>query len=204
MEDLSPEQIAQWKVQYGSIYSTPVRNVNYVFRAITLKQFQDAFKDTTASAADREETIIRIALIHPLEIDFDGISPGVVSALAEEILEVSGFQNPKLAREKLEARRKEYTDVFILMKAMILATMPTTDVDLLDELTFDQLLNKVVLAEKIIEVHQAIMGGEPVKLVLVDPEAEEAEQTFKHAAQKKPGTAGYNDPIAERLKQAFG
>lgn len=203
MDDLSPEQIAQWKAQYGQIFKNVFKDKTFVFRAINLREFQSLSR-STLNSAESEDEVLNAAVIYPDNPDFDSLPAGFVGNLAAEILDVSGFQNPKSATEKLEGFR---SDVLFLMKAMIIATMPDYTEEQLDNLTFNQLLSKVVLAEKIIEVNQAAMGGGEVKIVLVDPEEEalkEEQEKLKHTVQKPAGTASYDDPIAQRLRQALG
>lgn len=199
MTDPSAEQIAQWKNEYGSIFVAG----NYYFRAITLHEFQSIGANTSLSSAEREEHFVAAALLYPLDQDVDHLPAGVFTQLAEDVLETSGFQNPQLAKMRLDSiRNRAKGSVYTLMKAMILATIPSYREEELDDLTFEQLLEKVVLAEQVIEVHQAIMSGDPVTLMLVDPEEEvqeQQEQRQKHAAQKKQGTAGFDDPIARKL-----
>jgi hypothetical protein len=207
MSEVSPQQIADWKNTYGAIYSAIIRGQKYIFRAVTLKEFRNSYTDIRLSAPEREEALIYTAILSPDDPDFDNQPAGIVSQLAEEILEISGFQNPREASQRLEEVRAANDNVYTLMKAMILATMPTYKEEELDDLTFDQLLGKAVLAEKVMEVHQTVMTGQQVQLVLIDPEAEAEEvetERYKHAAQKKQGTAGYDDPIARRLHQALG
>lgn len=90
------------------------------------------------------------------------------------------------------------------MKAFVLATIHTDTPEFLDSLTYSQLAERVALAEKIIEVHQAIAGIEPtnVTLSLIDPEEEkqkESQTAARFNASKSEGAANYNDPIAQKL-----
>jgi hypothetical protein len=90
------------------------------------------------------------------------------------------------------------------MKAFVLATIHTDSPEFLDNLSYSQLAERVALAEKIIEIKQAINGIEStnVTLALIDPE-EEAEkvtaEAARHEAKRKEGEAKYNDPIAKKL-----
>ena len=90
------------------------------------------------------------------------------------------------------------------MKAFVLATIHTDSPEFLDSLTYSQLAERVALAEKIIEVKQAINGMEStdVTLSLIDPEEErekEQQSAARHNASKLEGAATYNDPIAQKL-----
>lgn len=90
------------------------------------------------------------------------------------------------------------------MKAFVLATIHTDTPESLDSLTYSELAARVALAEKIIEVMQAIKAIEPtnVTLQIIDPEEEQkkAKQTAaRHDSSKSEGAAKFNDPIAQKL-----
>jgi hypothetical protein len=90
------------------------------------------------------------------------------------------------------------------MKAFVLATIHTDSPEFLDNLSYSQLAERVALAEKIIEIKQAINGIEStnVTLALIDPEEEAQKATAeaaRHEAKRKEGEAKYNDPIAKKL-----
>lgn len=91
-----------------------------------------------------------------------------------------------------------------LMKAFVLATIHTDSPEFLDSLTYSKLAERVALAERIIEVQQAVAGIEStnVTLSLIDPEEEkqkESQSAARHNASKLDGAAKYNDPIAQKL-----
>lgn len=86
----------------------------------------------------------------------------------------------------------------------MLATIHGDTPEFLDSLTYSQLAARVALAEKIIEVKQAILAIEStnVTLQIIDPEEEQQKQqrtAARHDASKGEGAARYNDPIAQRL-----
>jgi len=90
------------------------------------------------------------------------------------------------------------------MKAFVLATIHGDTPEFLDSLTYSQLAARVALAEKIIEVKQAILAIEStnVTLQIIDPEEEEQKEkktAARYNASKSEGAANYNDPIAQRL-----
>lgn len=124
--------------------------------------------------------------------------------MAERILEFSGFSSAKKTKQILDEKRAQAGQVRGLMKAFVLATIHTDTPELLDSLTYSQLAARVALAEKIIEVQQAILAIEPtdVTLQIIDPEEEKQKQqktAARHDASKSEGAASYNDPIAQKL-----
>lgn len=124
--------------------------------------------------------------------------------MAEQVIDFSGFASAKKAKRVLDEKRLKASQVRGLMKAFVLATIHTDSPEFLDSLTYSQLAERVALAEKIIEVKQAINGMEStdVTLSLIDPEEErekESQSAARHNASKLEGAATYNDPIAQKL-----
>lgn len=205
----TPLEIRRWKQQYGKIFSVSIAGVDYIFRELTFAEYDEVVAlELDEDSAEAEDHLISLVLLHPSIEQFDQMPAGVITSLAEEVLELSGFGSPRYAKQLLEVCREEVSEVRGLMKAFVLATMPAYKEEELDQLTFAELAMKVALSEQIIKINQTAFGIEiDIKLDLIDPEEEaqkQEEELRKHAAQKKPGQAGYNDPIAQKLAQALG
>lgn len=202
------EQVIRgWKQMYGQIYSVSVKGVEYVFRPLTFSEYDTVKLGDPESSADAEEELVARALLEPAKMD-DRVPAGIVTSLAMKVMEISGFGNPKRMKAILNQKRAEAEgDVRIMMKAFVLATMTSYTEEDLDAMTFDTLAAKVALAELIMKVQQASVGVEhEIKVDIVDPDdavREAQEEKQKHATQKKPGTAGWNDPIAQKLYEAL-
>jgi len=205
------EHIVAWKKEYGNIFSMTIGSTDFIFREITFNEFDDVqrYRESESSAA-AEDYLVRMALLYPQmsDEDYDRVSAGVVTSIAEEILDMSGMGSPKRAKSVLDKHRNNTNEVRVLMKAFILATMSAYKEEELDYYTFDELAKKVVMAEQIIKVNQAAFGVDnEITLDLIDPEEEVQKQQHeadKHNKQKKPGQAGANDPIAQKLASALG
>lgn len=201
---LSPtdELIQLWKQKFGPIYQVD----EFIFRAATLQEAGYIFL-SKSSSAEKEEHLVKCAILWPEDFEIDDAPAGIISAIAEEIRNVSGLGNPKVARNILnECRERNAGNIFTLIKAIIMSAMPIYSEEELENLTFPKLLDKVAMAEEIMRVQQAIMAGGEVTLDLIDPEEEavKEEQTAAHKnAMRKPGQAVHGDPIAQKLKQAF-
>lgn len=205
------QQIREWKKQYGNIFSIAIGSVDFIFREITFAEFDDVYaRQDSSDSAEAEDYLVRLALLYPTlsDEDYDKMPAGVVTSIAEEVIDVSGMGNPKRAKAMLEKHRENNNQVRNLMKAFILATMNAYREEELDDCTFDQLAKKVALSEQIIKINQTAFGVEnELTLDLIDPEEEERKaeaEAHKHATSKKPGQAGAKDPIAEKLAQALG
>jgi hypothetical protein len=148
--------------------------------------------------------VIKYSVIYPEEYNAERLPAGVVSTLADQIIEFSAFASAKTAKSIMQDKRVHASQVRSLMKAFVLATIHTETPESLDELTFSQLAEKVALSEKIIEIKQAINGMEPtnVTLALIDPEEEEEkkkEAIARFEKARKEGEARVDDPIAHKL-----
>jgi hypothetical protein len=200
-------QLYEWKKTYGQVYSVNVRGEEYVFRQLTFDEF-DAARRSGASTAEAEEELVAQVLLQPESLP-DNAPAGAVTAIAETLFEVSGFGSPQRMKAILDgARQAADGNVWVMMKAVVLATMPGYVEEDLNELTFDQLAAKVALSEQIFRIQQSSIGieGPSVMVDILDPEEEalKAEREKQvHAAAKKPGAAGYDDPIAARLHDAL-
>jgi hypothetical protein len=156
------------------------------------------------SSADAEDEIIKASVVYPEDFDLNKFPPGAISSLAEQIVEFSGFASARTAKRILEEKRVVANHVRGLMKAFVLATIHTDTPEFLDSLTYSKLAERVALAEKIIEVQQAIAGIEStnVSLSLIDPQEEREKENLsaaRHNASKVEGSATYSDPIAQKL-----
>lgn len=204
---LDHELIFALKSKYGNIYSVAIKGRDVVFRELTFKEYNkilylqnlDGF-----SSADMEDLILSYAVIYPENFDVMSIPPGIVSSLSQEILDISGFFTVSLAKNILEQKRYEATEVKNLMKAFVLATISTYTPEHLEDMTFSELAEKVALSEKIIEIKQNMNGMEAtnLSLQLIDPEEEVQKEKVKaarHNLSKKEGEAAYEDPIAKKL-----
>ncbi len=204
---LDPSFIFKIKNEYGSIFETSIRKQIILFRELTFSEFDliaEFQKNGDSTAADIEDLIIKCAVIYPEDFDADNYPAGLVSSLAEEVLEESGFSSARKAKSIVEKKREEANEVRSLMKAFVLATMPAYVPSDLDNMTFSKLAEQVALSEKIIEIQQNAAGMEStnVSLQLIDPEEEVQKQqdyANRFNSSRKEGEAKFEDPIARKL-----
>lgn len=198
--------IAEWKRRHGQIYAADVAGVEYIFRAITFKEYDDITK-VKDSQADIEEDIAISCVLNVSPDSIRTAKSGVATVLADQILEMSGLGGARHVKERLAHHRDQAQQVNNLMKAFILAAMPAYTEEQLDEYNFEQLAKKVALAEEIIKVNLSAFDVEgDVRLNVIDPEEEEARKQAEaqlHDKKKKPGEARYDDPIRQKLLEAL-
>lgn len=204
---ITPDLLYGVKKRYGSVFQTSVKKQEILFRELTFAEYDQIAQhqfDESFSSADAEELIIKYAVVYPENFDYNQYPPGLISSLAEEILEESGFSSAKKAKNVLDQKRTKASEVRSLMKAFVLATIVTYTPEDLDNMTFSKLAENVALAEKIIEIKQNINGIEPINVTLqiIDPEEEvQKQKDFENRFNKtrKDGEAKYEDPIAQKL-----
>lgn len=204
---LDSELIYSLKNKYGNIYSVNIKNHTLVFRELTFKEYNKIlhYKDLEdSSSADIEDLILKFTIVYPEDFDIYQIPPGNISSLSQSVLDISGISSAKLAKQILDKKREEASEVKNLMKAFVLAAINSYSPDDLEEMTFSELAEKVALSEKIIEIKQGINGIEStnLRLELIDPEEEmekEKLRAARHNLSKKEGEAAYEDPIAQKL-----
>lgn len=204
---LGQDLIFELKYKYGNLYAVVVKGVDLYFRELTFKEYERVLflQDSEGlTYADIEDLILEQAIVYPENFDLDKVPPGIVSSLAEEVINISGFASARTAKQVLVNKRDEANEVKNLMKAFVLATISTYSPDDLEDMTFSQLAEKVALSEKIIEIQQGINGIEStnINLELIDPEEElekQKQMAEKHDKAKPAGAAGIDDPIAHKL-----
>jgi hypothetical protein len=204
---LGQDLIFELKYKYGNLYAVVVKGVDLYFRELTFKEYERVLflQDSEGlTYADIEDLILEQAIVYPENFDLDKVPPGIVSSLAEEVINISGFASARTAKQVLINKRDEANEVKNLMKAFVLATISTYSPDDLEDMTFSQLAEKVALSEKIIEIQQGINGIEStnINLELIDPEEElekQKQMAEKHDKAKPAGAAGIDDPIAHKL-----
>lgn len=203
-------KIEEWKDRYNGVFSVGVGAEDFIFRSLTILEHERVYKLSEKSMSAAEEMIVERAMLYPAmdEDQIGNLPAGTVSALAEEILDYSGWTNPKYAKGVLEEERLRVDELQFLAKAFILSVLPAYKEEEIDDMTFHQVFHKVALAEKTVSIQQESMGIDiPIKLDLIDPDeqAEESQRQQRQAAStKKPGQAGPGDEIAQKLHQALG
>lgn len=204
--------IAELKKKYGEVFHVEIDGIEIIFRALTFKEFNDlSIEEDYYSSVESEEAIVRTALVYPEFEILERGRAGVLSALAEEIIEESAFFNAEKAKELLEEHRENSESILISMKALIISAMPSYNDEMLDNYTFSQLLEKVALAEQIHAIkfysNRGSLSSEadPPSLLLMDGTEEEdaARKAAIRDIARKPGTATSNDPIAQKLAEAM-
>lgn len=185
---ISDQQRYELKTRFGNVFSAELGKKEYIFRPLTLQEYRYIISilDDSATDADLEDYVVKMAVVDPPNVDLDKMKAGHVSSLADQILKISGFTDVNFLVESLENTRKELEEASYMMKAFILAAMPAYTEEDLDQLSIVLLIRKLALAEKILGVQQAASGLPPEAQILfafgspegelIDPAAEQKTQ----------------------------
>lgn len=198
----SDDQIAEWKQEYGEIFSADTGSDVFIFRKITFSEL-DAIMAIHGNGtdADIEDGLVGRAVLWPLNTKdiMDEIKPGIISTLAENIRDVSNLEGGvESTRKALDRSREKMSGFRGEMVSFIMFGLPQYKAEDLNDITFDDMTDLVALAEKVLQLKQASEGvdGPPVRMEIYSEE-EIAEMNKKKISDK--GNATLDDPIARKL-----
>lgn len=205
---MDEEILLELRKEWGEINTVAFKGQDIIFRALRFEEFDEISRlyDSEWDSAEAEDAVVTTAIIYPENFDLNKYPAGLITSLADEILIVSGFRpgDEQFTKGVLEKYRLEMQEFRNMMKAFIIAAMPSYTEEDLDKYTFSGLARKLALAEKIIEIQQSMYGieGSDFRLVFRGEEAElpEVELDPEEVAQGKPPAY---DPIAAKLHQAL-
>lgn len=213
----SKQVIAELKEAHGEVYVAAFGSLEYIFRPLTLGEYNKILQ-SGMSSAEAEEYAVDCAVVWSPD---SKMRPGTITALANEILEVSSFTNPSRAKAIFEEKRDHAQDVINVMKSVVLACHAELGFNAsdLDNMTFSQLAEKVAIAEQVIQIKKSIYDPNiELQLEIIDPdEVSEKDKKLQEAefervkrkqadpdASSSFGAARADDPIAAKLHQALG
>lgn len=172
------------KQRYGASFGIEIQGQVFGFRPLTRAEYKH-IDSSLSDTVDFEDAVVQTAVVYPQGFNFGKMKAGHVTQLANSILQCSGFTDPNFLDGLLKEARKEAADASTLMKAFVIATMPSyTDEDL-DQFTMHQLIHKVALAERIISVQQATMGIGEEHAIFFGLGLEEPEEEVRQVAPVK-------------------
>lgn len=205
-----PQDYAKLRQQYGRIFSATLRGVEYVFRSITVDEYNYIIlRESYDTEVDSEALVVEMALLEP-SYDYAEQQPaGVITSLASEILSSSGYASLDVMQQYLEEHRQNIANNLVeMMCATIISAIPTYTIEDLKDYTLDHMLYLVAMSEQIIKVQQESMQGE-VAFTIEAQEVEEQQATAKRQPDQQsgpinPGEIRPDDPIADKLFQDGG
>ena len=149
MKSFSKDEISKLKEVFGPLHKVDIEGTSYILRTLNRKELAslDIFSEDIDT--DKEEEIVKLAIIHPLDIDYDNLSAGVITTLSEIVLDKSGLLGIESLQNALEKAREKRT-IFSEIYEMICAAFPTILPGDLDNITLDKLMDLFVIAEGIL------------------------------------------------------
>lgn len=187
MSTFTKEEIAKLKEVFGPLHKINIEGTSYILRTLNRKEIAslDLFSDDLINA-EKEEEIVKLAIIDPLEIDYDNLSAGVITTLSEIVLDKSGLlgiESLNNALEKARSKRTIFTDIYGIICSAFPSLLPGD----LDNITLDKLMDLFVIAEGIL-IREGIIDQE------VSFETDDGEQ---------PGAKPNVDVTAQMLQKAL-
>lgn len=164
--DLTAGEIDTLKRTYGPLFKKIINGRPHYFRTITRHEANDLGLKDGYLDADQEESIVRIALVHPDVISFDDISAGLPTKISQEILERSGFAGDEWLNEYL-GRAKANQSVYHTIAATICAAFPALLPGELDSLNVYSLIELLVTAEEVLAIKAKVQWGQYAPLSFV-------------------------------------
>jgi len=189
------------KEQYSHIYSvSDDSGTEYLFRGLTVKEIKLVEFFITKhlkSSFEIEEYCFETCLLHPRD-EMDYVSPGIVHNISEEVLIVSGITSAEyISFSMSQARERLSSDIILDIKSYILSAMPRYTDDELDKYTLLELIEKLILAEKILKLQAALAGMEADIELSFKLQGEE--EPPAEVAPKAPSKQKTNKPTKEEL-----
>ena len=195
MEQGLAELIDSKKKLYGKVFSVPLdHSTDCIFRPLTVSEYENIEQNESLSSADAEDLIVSACVFWPEDFNLDSFPAGVISSLSEEILEKSHLSDISIAEQVLIKYREKSNTITNIMKSTILALHDVFEMTAseIGQLTFEQLCEKVTLAEQIIRI----------KKTLYDPGVE-LEISFGAGGEAPEEQVVAQDPTALKLQQAL-
>jgi hypothetical protein len=158
-EPLSSSEIKNLKDIFGSIHKINIGGIDYIFRTINRKDAANIkiFEEDTISL-EKEEEVLRIALIQPASINYEEIDAGTVSSIVSAILDKSGLSSIDSLATALENARNRKT-IFTEIYEIICLGFPSILPGDLETLPINSLMDLFVMAESML-IKQGILEDE--------------------------------------------
>lgn len=152
------------KTQYSHIYSVSDNSgTEYLFRSLSLKEVKLVeyfITKNLKTSVELEDFCLENCLLYP-EVNLDRIQPGVVKQIADEILVVSGVTNAEYIAHSMRSTRDRLAgDIILDIKSYIISAIPRYTDEELDKFSLLELIEKLVLSEKILKLQAALAGFE--------------------------------------------
>jgi hypothetical protein len=168
MDSLIPmalqEILPALKARYGEVYCIPGRkDVHlpenwFILRSFTLGEFETYQVQVTLDEDVANEELLRRCLIWPRGFDVDDLLMADMNALINKLREVSPYDNPQRFMDKLQSYRERRSSLVDALYIHIHAAFPGMKMAQIRNLSCDEVLHHLAIAEAILGRDLEIKG----------------------------------------------
>lgn len=160
---MDPNIISELKTKYSHIYSVSDEDgTEYLFRSLTLEEVRLVeyfIVNRLKTGIEIEDHCLETCILYPENLDLDEVAPGTAQQISEEILRISGIADANyVITSMLNTRAKMDSDILIDIKSYIISAMPSYNDNELDKFTLLELIEKLILSEKILTLQSQLAG----------------------------------------------
>lgn len=150
--------ILPWKKKYGSIYYIEINGVEYVFRTLSRGEYLSLLNIQNKFSIDIGDMILKECLVYPefREAIFDKKNAGEVDRLITCICDVSGFSKSEQLLKDIESSRGEMGTLDNQIITLICKAFPHLTLPDINNLTYENLIRYLSIAEVILDVKLSI------------------------------------------------
>lgn len=179
------------KLKYHKLYSVSEDGTEYFFRPFTLKEvelFESFIHSKSKDRFELENFCLETCIVYPEEFDPEAMSPGFAQQVAEQIMVLSGIASADFVIEAMFTTRQRLSgDILLDIKSYIISAMPTYTDEQLDNYSVLELIEKLVLSEKILTLQGQLAGlDQQVELTFERVDESEEEEEYEVVRRKKP------------------
>lgn len=145
------ERLPEWKQQYGEVFFIPdLAETGLLLRNFNLLEHDIYLLESQLDQDMADEHLINRCVLWPETFDLDSLPMPAAKAILSKLNEVSPFDNAARFFQKLEQKRRDVDTPKGQMCAYVVAAFPGMPLLNIKKLHFDELMEHVALAEKIL------------------------------------------------------
>ncbi|HDX9673991.1 TPA: hypothetical protein ROY08_001248 [Bacillus cereus] len=183
-EELTINNLIEWKQQFGDIYQLDILEQTYIFRALGREEYKEIVL-LDLDLGEFQEVICSQVVIYPYDYDYSVGVAGIAEILSDGILDVSGLHLQQ-AKELLDQYREEMLNYDYQVDCMIHEAFPEYPIEVIASWPVRKTMYYLSRAEWIL---QNLKG---VRIESID-------ETMMNDAQQQQGQ--YNQQMQREMPQ---
>ncbi|MEB9509586.1 hypothetical protein P4I85_14405 [Bacillus cereus] len=128
-EELTINNLIEWKQQFGDIYQLDILEQTYIFRALGREEYKEIVL-LDLDLGEFQEVICSQVVIYPYDYDYSVGIAGIAEILSDGILDVSGLHLQQ-AKELLDQYREEMVNYDYQVDCMIHEAFPEYPIEVI-------------------------------------------------------------------------